>query len=124
MKLLVSSLNLPLTKRCFFSVIDSGSGIKEKCTREKNTVCQCRGEFVPRDSDSSTCKCEIGFGLTNGGIQRITQHCMSFIKEIAFLINHSFSTPECSKCPDGYFSARMNSPCQKHKEYVHCILVS
>ncbi|XP_070815820.1 tumor necrosis factor receptor superfamily member 4 [Chaetodon trifascialis] len=67
----------------------SGSVVKEKCTKESDTKCECRGRFVPSDSDFSTCKCAIGFGLTLG---------------------------ECSECLDGYFSASIDSPCQKWKE--------
>ncbi|XP_049895221.1 tumor necrosis factor receptor superfamily member 4 [Epinephelus moara] len=66
-----------------------GSAVKEACTKETNTKCQCRGEFVPAESDSSTCKCEIGFELKSG---------------------------ECSKCEHGYFSTRINSSCRKWKE--------
>uniref|UniRef100_A0A3B4VFA9 Tumor necrosis factor receptor superfamily member 4-like n=1 Tax=Seriola dumerili TaxID=41447 RepID=A0A3B4VFA9_SERDU len=54
-----------------------------------DTKCQCREGFVPWGSDSSTCKCDIGFGLTNG---------------------------KCSKCEVGFFSKSINSPCQKWKE--------
>ncbi|XP_035517630.1 tumor necrosis factor receptor superfamily member 4 [Morone saxatilis] len=67
----------------------SGSVVKEKCTKTTNTKCQCRGEFVPYDPDSSTCKCDIGFGLQD---------------------------KVCSKCEDGYFSTNINSPCIKWKE--------
>ncbi|XP_035488457.1 tumor necrosis factor receptor superfamily member 1B [Scophthalmus maximus] len=65
------------------------SHIKQKCTKETDTICQCRGDFVPLELDSSTCKCDIGFGLRNG---------------------------ECSKCEAGYFSIGVNSPCQKWRE--------
>ncbi|KAF0034834.1 hypothetical protein F2P81_012592 [Scophthalmus maximus] len=44
------------------------SHIKQKCTKETDTICQCRGDFVPLELDSSTCKCDIGFGLRNGGM--------------------------------------------------------
>ncbi|XP_029288117.1 tumor necrosis factor receptor superfamily member 4 [Cottoperca gobio] len=64
-----------------------GSVLKEQCTKEKNTKCQCRREFVPLDS--STCKCNKGFELQHG---------------------------ECSECSEGYFSRRINSRCQKWKE--------
>ncbi|XP_054473523.1 tumor necrosis factor receptor superfamily member 4 isoform X2 [Anoplopoma fimbria] len=70
---------------------ESGSDVKENCTKETNTKCQCREGFVPWESDSSSCKCEIGFELKHGG-------------------------RECVKCDDGYFSTRMTSPCQKWKE--------
>ncbi|XP_022602551.1 tumor necrosis factor receptor superfamily member 4-like isoform X2 [Seriola dumerili] len=66
-----------------------GSAIEQKCTKETDTKCQCREGFVPWGSDSSTCKCDIGFGLTNG---------------------------KCSKCEVGFFSKSINSPCQKWKE--------
>ncbi|XP_044072324.1 tumor necrosis factor receptor superfamily member 5 isoform X2 [Siniperca chuatsi] len=67
----------------------SGSVVKEKCTKETDTKCQCRGDFVSRDTDSSTCKCDIGFGLKNG---------------------------DCLKCEHGYFSTSINSNCQKWKD--------
>lgn len=56
----------------FFLVlfVDYGSAVKEACTKETNTKCQCRGEFVPAESDSSTCKCEIGFGLKSEGMKK------------------------------------------------------
>ncbi|KAI3369979.1 hypothetical protein L3Q82_024791 [Scortum barcoo] len=66
-----------------------GSVVKEECTRERNRECQCRNGFVPWDGDSSTCKCEAGFGLVNG---------------------------ECKECQYGYFTTHKNSPCQKWKE--------
>ncbi|XP_038551750.1 tumor necrosis factor receptor superfamily member 4 [Micropterus salmoides] len=67
---------------------DSGSDVKVKCTAETNTICECRGKFVPSDSDSSTCKCDIGFGKN----QR-----------------------ECEECEEGYFSKSINSRCEKWK---------
>ncbi|XP_076610310.1 tumor necrosis factor receptor superfamily member 4 [Chaetodon auriga] len=70
----------------------SGSVIKEKCTKESDTKCECRGGFIPSDTDFSTCKCDIGFGLKRG------------------------ESPECSECPNGYFSTSIDSPCQKWKE--------
>lgn len=68
----------------------TGSEVVEVCTTTTNTKCRCRAGFVPRDtSDSSTCKCDPGFGLNNRA---------------------------CVKCEDGYFSRSTNSPCQKWKE--------
>ncbi|XP_070759272.1 tumor necrosis factor receptor superfamily member 4 [Enoplosus armatus] len=72
---------------------ESGSDVEEKCTKEMNRKCRCRGEFVPSDSDSSTCKCDIGFGLNRAG-----------------------SLPECAKCETGYFSSSIDSTCRKWKE--------
>ncbi|XP_070702810.1 tumor necrosis factor receptor superfamily member 4 [Pempheris klunzingeri] len=66
-----------------------GSFVKEECTKEKDTKCQCRRNFLPIEKDSCTCKCATGFGIKDG---------------------------ECSKCESGYFSTRINSPCQKWKE--------
>ncbi|XP_035857764.1 tumor necrosis factor receptor superfamily member 4 isoform X2 [Sander lucioperca] len=66
-----------------------GSDIKEECTKVTNRKCQCRGKFVPSESDSSICKCDIGFGLKN---------------------------TECLMCDDGYFSTQINSPCEKWRE--------
>ncbi|XP_034388811.1 tumor necrosis factor receptor superfamily member 9 [Cyclopterus lumpus] len=78
-------------KACTKCDFESGSIVKEECTKETNTKCQCRGEFVPWESDSSTCRCGIGFGLKRDGT-------------------------ECSKCEDGYFSTQINSCCQKWRE--------
>ncbi|XP_034724741.1 tumor necrosis factor receptor superfamily member 1B isoform X2 [Etheostoma cragini] len=66
-----------------------GSVVKEECTKVSNRKCQCRGEFVPSESDFSICKCDVGFGLNNN---------------------------ECSKCDDGYFNTQINLPCKKWKE--------
>nr|XP_020453764.1 tumor necrosis factor receptor superfamily member 4-like [Monopterus albus] len=66
-----------------------GSIVKQACTKETNTKCQCRGEFVVWDNDYSTCKCSKGFGLHN---------------------------KECSKCEDGYFNDEIDKPCRKWKE--------
>ncbi|XP_051271948.1 tumor necrosis factor receptor superfamily member 4 [Dicentrarchus labrax] len=76
-------------KACTHCDEDSGSFVKKQCTKTTNTKCQCRGEFVPFDNDSSTCKCDTGFGLQG----RV-----------------------CSKCKDGYFNAGINLPCKKWKE--------
>ncbi|TMS18951.1 Tumor necrosis factor receptor superfamily member 9 [Larimichthys crocea] len=72
---------------------ESGSFTIKECTEENNAECQCRSGFVPSDSDYSTCRCDIGFGLS---------------------INNG--RKECSKCEHGYFNARINSPCRKWKE--------
>ncbi|GAA6221955.1 tumor necrosis factor receptor superfamily member 9-like [Lates japonicus] len=67
-----------------------GSFVAQRCTKQTNTKCQCHVNFVPwGESDSSTCKCDIGFGLVNR---------------------------ECEKCKEGYFNDRINSPCQKWRE--------
>lgn len=51
-------------------VSDTGSEVVEVCTTVTNTKCRCRAGFVPRDtSDSSTCKCERGFGLNGTGTE-------------------------------------------------------
>ncbi|XP_020484752.3 tumor necrosis factor receptor superfamily member 4 isoform X1 [Labrus bergylta] len=68
---------------------NSGSFVKVECTRETNRICQCLKGFVASDSDSSTCKCDIGYGKNQ---------------------------KECLKCEDGYFSNRINSPCRKWKK--------
>lgn len=48
-------------------VADKGSDVAESCTKETNTKCKCRGSFVTWDHDDSTCKCDPGFGLKDGG---------------------------------------------------------
>ncbi|XP_054883050.1 tumor necrosis factor receptor superfamily member 4 [Poeciliopsis prolifica] len=68
---------------------ETGSFIKETCTKVKNTVCGCRDGFVPFSKDSGVCKCDIGSGLENG---------------------------VCSKCKEGYFSKEIDTPCQKWKD--------
>ncbi|XP_068451404.1 tumor necrosis factor receptor superfamily member 21 [Clinocottus analis] len=78
-----------ICKACTKCDVESGSVVEKKCTKKTNTKCQCRGEFVPRESDSSTCKCDVGFGLNRD---------------------------RCSKCEDGYFSSQINSGCQKWRE--------
>lgn len=104
-----------------FLVVAKGSDIKEECTKVTNRKCQCRGKFVPSESDSSICKCDIGFGLKNTGTE--IEHCIQYIKEMVFLIIHYFSLTECLMCDDGYFSTQINSPCEKWREYVRCIIV-
>nr|XP_057908866.1 tumor necrosis factor receptor superfamily member 4 [Doryrhamphus excisus] len=76
---------------------ESGSEVKEKCTKETDTKCQCRGGFSPLESDSSTCECAVGFGLRQG---------------------------ECSQCEHGFFSRRPNSRCFKWKECTSGVNVS
>ncbi|XP_061639550.1 tumor necrosis factor receptor superfamily member 21 isoform X1 [Phyllopteryx taeniolatus] len=66
----------------------SGSEVTEKCTKETDTKCQCREGFVPVEPDSATCECSVGFGLRRG---------------------------ECSKCEDGSFNRRPDTPCIKWK---------
>ncbi|TDH13885.1 hypothetical protein EPR50_G00038240 [Perca flavescens] len=66
-----------------------GSVVKENCTKMTNRKCQCRGQFVPSENDSSICKCDIGFGLKD---------------------------KECLMCDQGYFSTQINSPCEKWRE--------
>ncbi|KAM4740154.1 uncharacterized protein FYW61_001963 [Anableps anableps] len=68
---------------------ERGSSIKEKCTKEKDTVCECREGFVRYASDSSICKCDVGSGLENG---------------------------VCSRCKEGYFSEAIDVRCQKWKD--------
>ncbi|XP_071351365.1 tumor necrosis factor receptor superfamily member 1B isoform X2 [Trachinotus anak] len=79
-------------KPCTTCEENRGSFAKERCTKETDTICECRGGFVSWGSDSSTCKCDIGFGLTRG-------------------VDLS-----CSECKDGYFNNMINSPCRKWKE--------
>ncbi|XP_068172337.1 uncharacterized protein si:ch73-361p23.3 [Antennarius striatus] len=76
-------------KACTVCEEDTGSEVKQECTKEMDRKCQCRGLFVPRDTDSSTCMCDRRFGLNKG---------------------------ECLKCEDGYLSTSINSPCQKRKD--------
>nr|XP_040061090.1 tumor necrosis factor receptor superfamily member 4 isoform X1 [Gasterosteus aculeatus aculeatus] len=78
-------------KVCTKCESETGSVVKEECTKETNTKCQCREEFVPWERDSSSCKCRIGFGLQLEG-------------------------RKCSKCEDGYFTTQSNSQCKKWKE--------
>ncbi|XP_060925141.1 tumor necrosis factor receptor superfamily member 4 [Limanda limanda] len=68
---------------------DRGSSEKQKCTKETDTICECRGEFVAWLKNSDTCKCDIGFGLIDG---------------------------VCSKCKHGHFSTKIDSPCQEWKK--------
>lgn len=107
-----------------FLVVESGSSVEKECTKETDRKCQCRGEFVPKDNDSSTCICNVGFGLKGRGTEmdHTTEHAICQKCQIAFLMINSFSLPECSKCEHGYFSISINSPCQQWKEYVHCIV--
>ncbi|KAK2862001.1 hypothetical protein Q5P01_001534 [Channa striata] len=76
-------------KACTNCEANRGSFVKEECTKETDRKCECRKGFVPLEKDSSTCKCDPGFGLKDG---------------------------ECSQCEDGYFNNRINSPCRKWKE--------
>uniref|UniRef100_A0A3Q2EHD5 Tumor necrosis factor receptor superfamily member 4-like n=1 Tax=Cyprinodon variegatus TaxID=28743 RepID=A0A3Q2EHD5_CYPVA len=66
-----------------------GSRVKVKCTKETNTVCECRPGFVPFSKESSICICEKGSGLKDN---------------------------ECLKCQDGYFSSSYDTSCQKWKD--------
>ncbi|XP_062259730.1 tumor necrosis factor receptor superfamily member 4 [Platichthys flesus] len=66
-----------------------GSSMKQECTKETDTKCECRAEFVAWDSSSSHCYCAIGFGLIDG---------------------------VCSKCKHGHFSNKNNSPCREWKK--------
>ncbi|XP_054639877.1 tumor necrosis factor receptor superfamily member 4 [Dunckerocampus dactyliophorus] len=76
---------------------ESGSEVKEKCTKETNTKCQCRGGFRRLELDSATCECAVGFGLRHG---------------------------ECSKCEHGFFNRSPNSRCFKWKECTSGVNVS
>lgn len=49
------------------AVVDKGSSISKKCTKTTNRECRCRDGFVLWEEDSSTCKCEVGFGLKHEG---------------------------------------------------------
>lgn len=53
-----------------FFVVDSGSVIEQKCTKETDTICRCVADFVPVESDSATCECSRGFGLKQGDTDR------------------------------------------------------
>lgn len=50
-----------------FYVVASGSFIAQPCTTKSNAICKCRGGFVARDKDLSTCQCNAGFGKALGG---------------------------------------------------------
>ncbi|XP_039655111.1 tumor necrosis factor receptor superfamily member 4 isoform X2 [Perca fluviatilis] len=101
-------------KPCTRCETAKGSVVKENCTKVTNRKCQCRGKFVPSQSDSSICKCDIGFGLKDTGTE--IEHCIQYIKEMVFLIIHNFFLPECLMCDHGYFSTQINSPCEKWRE--------
>nr|XP_061814034.1 tumor necrosis factor receptor superfamily member 4-like [Nerophis lumbriciformis] len=75
----------------------SGSEMTEKCTRERDTKCQCREGFVPVEPDFATCECPVGFGLRHG---------------------------ECSKCEDGTFNRCPNTACIKWKKCNSGVYVS
>ncbi|XP_018542219.1 tumor necrosis factor receptor superfamily member 9 isoform X3 [Lates calcarifer] len=76
--------------QCTHCEEDRGSFVAQRCTKQSNTKCECRRHFVSwGETDSSTCKCDIGFGLVDR---------------------------ECEECKEGYFNARINSPCQKWRE--------
>ncbi|XP_034544923.1 tumor necrosis factor receptor superfamily member 1B [Notolabrus celidotus] len=68
---------------------ESGSSVLQECTKETNRKCQCSKGFVPRDTDSSTCLCDKGYGKKNG---------------------------ECLECDDGYFNDQIDSPCKQFKK--------
>ncbi|KAM9410229.1 tumor necrosis factor receptor superfamily member 3 [Pholidichthys leucotaenia] len=61
-----------------------GSVIKDDCTKETDTKCQCRNGFVPLELDSSECKCDAGFELKDGA---------------------------CIRCKEGYVSTDIHSSC-------------
>ncbi|CAI5687456.1 unnamed protein product [Oreochromis niloticus] len=76
-------------KPCTRCESNDGSVIKQDCTKFTNTKCECRKDFVPRDSDYSICQCAEGFKQTGG---------------------------ECQKCEEGFFITSENSDCKKWKE--------
>ncbi|CAI5687458.1 unnamed protein product [Oreochromis niloticus] len=76
-------------KPCTRCESNDGSVIKQDCTKFTNTKCECRKDFVPRDSESSICQCAEGFKQTGG---------------------------ECQKCEEGFFITSENSDCKKWKE--------
>ncbi|XP_026163895.1 tumor necrosis factor receptor superfamily member 4 [Mastacembelus armatus] len=78
-----------MCKPCTRCEENRGSVVRKQCTKETDTQCECRGQFVPWLGISSTCKCDIGFGLKDG---------------------------VCAKCEDGYFTNQINIPCQKWRE--------
>ncbi|XP_056131457.1 tumor necrosis factor receptor superfamily member 4 [Lampris incognitus] len=71
--------------RCFKK---SGSEYETHCSKTSDAKCRCRKGFVRRESNSATCKCDIGSGLDNTG-----------------------ALPECRECEDGFFSDKKDSPC-------------
>lgn len=75
----------------YLFIADDGSVIKQDCTKFTNTKCECRKDFVPRDSDYSICQCAEGFKQTGG--TRLDHNIGSFTihtKEISFLSRYSF----------------------------------
>ncbi|XP_039857754.1 tumor necrosis factor receptor superfamily member 4 isoform X3 [Simochromis diagramma] len=84
-------------KACTTCDTNHGSEIKERCTRFKNTRCECRKDFVPWDSDSSNCKCAEGFKRIGG---------------------------ECKRCEEGFFITSENSDCKKWKECKSGVKIS
>lgn len=100
------------------SVLGSGSDEVKACTKETNTKCACRGEFVPRDTtDSSTCMCNPGFGLKDKGTEK--HHMGTQSARVRYFFRYLilyFSLPECLKCEDGYFSTTRDVPCRKWRE--------
>ncbi|XP_035005629.1 tumor necrosis factor receptor superfamily member 4 [Hippoglossus stenolepis] len=82
--------NSLLCRACTNCEKNRGSVVKQKCTKETDTKCECRGNFVAWDKTSSTCKCDIGFELRH---------------------------EECFKCKEAHFSHRINSPvCREWKK--------
>lgn len=77
-----------LQQNNIFYFLGSGSFPLKHCTKEANTICQCRREFVPSDNDSSTCKCGIGFGLKHGG--RVMDHIILRAMSVFQLIDYIF----------------------------------
>ncbi|KAK9528887.1 hypothetical protein VZT92_013020 [Zoarces viviparus] len=75
-----------------------GSFVKEKCTSETDTKCQCRGEFVPWESNSASCKCTDGYFNVNSHCQK-WKECKCGVK-----INGTKSSDAiCSEgCSDTY----------------------
>uniref|UniRef100_A0A8C5HLC9 Tumor necrosis factor receptor superfamily member 1B-like n=1 Tax=Gouania willdenowi TaxID=441366 RepID=A0A8C5HLC9_GOUWI len=74
---------------CTVCDTNAGSETKDECTKDTDTVCQCRGDFVAWASDSSPC------------------HKFYLKKKKFHLINN---------CKAGYFSTKMNEACSKWKD--------
>lgn len=102
----------------FFFFAARGSRVKVKCTKQNNTVCECRPGFVPFSKESSICICEKGSGLKdNGKVMIYLFFLLIKVKDETSINVYNFLVTECLKCQDGYFSSSYDTSCQKWKEY-------
>ncbi|XP_075967248.1 uncharacterized protein LOC142970713 [Anarhichas minor] len=88
-------------KPCTKCDVESGSDVKEKCTRETNTKCQCRGEFVPWESDSSSCKCTDGYFRVNSHCQK-WKECKCGVKNNGTKSSDTICSEGCSDASNNY----------------------